>query len=140
MTENFFSTDIGFEPEIDFANAKVTIENGSPKLIEKLEAIRQWIIKFSITEKDRYEIYIGTGFGTRIKELYGKKKIGYGFEESELERDYREGLPLCPAISEVTFFNVSRSGKTLKIKLQVELYDSELIDITVEYPYIIKGL
>ena len=48
MTENFFSTDIGFEPEIDFANAKVTIENGSPKLIEKLEAIRQWIIKFSI--------------------------------------------------------------------------------------------
>lgn len=140
MTENFFDTSIGYEPKIDFENTKVVIENGSPKLINELEAIKQWIILFVNTEKDTMEVYEGTGFGCRIKKLFGSKKVGYGFEESELERDFTEGLPLNPAILSVPYFNVSKEGKKLIIKLQVELYNSELIDMSIEQTFLIKGI
>lgn len=140
MSENFYDTSIGYEPEIDFENTNVVIENGSPKLINELEAIRQWIILFVNTEKDTMKVYEGTGFGCRIKKLFGSKKIGYGFEESELERDFTEGLPLCPAILSVPYFNVSKEAKKLIIKLQAELYNSELIDVSIEKTFKIKGI
>ncbi len=136
--------EIGFEPEINFSNLNVKInpvygiilKNGSPKLINKIEAIRQWITKFCITVKDS-GVYEGTGYGTRFKELFGRKRIGYGFEEAEIERDFREGLPLCPAISEVSSFKISKSGKFLNIELQVELLDGDVIDIDIEKAYTI---
>lgn len=139
MTQNFFSTEIGYTPKVDYKDTKVIIENGSPRLINEIEAIRQWIIHFVDTGKDTMEIYKGTGFGCRLRQLFGHKKVGYGFEESELERDFTEGLTLCPAISSLTYFNISKVGKTLKIKLQVELYNAELIDVTIEKTEIIKG-
>lgn len=139
MAEDFFSETIGYEPEMVYENdPKVVIKNGSPKMIDKILAIRQWITKFCMTEKDVYQIYRGTGFGTRFKRLYGRKRIGYGYEEAEIERDFKEGLPLCPAISAVTSFEISKSGKVLNIKLQVELFDGEQIDIDIEKAYIIK--
>lgn len=135
---------IGYEPQINFGDINVKInpvygiilKNASPKLINKVEAIRQWITKFCITPKDS-GIYEGTGFGTRFKELFGRKRIGYGFEEAEIERDFREGLPLCPAISEVASFEISKSGKILHIKLQVELFDGDVIDVNIENAYTI---
>lgn len=139
MAEDFFNETIGLEPEVDFENTpKVNIKNGSPQMIDKILAIRQWITKFCMTEKDVYPIYLGTEFGTRFKQLYGRKRIGYGYEEAEIERDFKEGLPLCPAISEVTSFEISKTGKVLNIKLQVELFDGEQIDIDIEKAYIIK--
>ena len=136
MTTNFYDENIGYEPEIDFDNLKVVIKNGSPKTIKTVEAVRQWIVKFSMTPKDVYPIYEGTGFGTRIKSLFGKKRIGYGYEEAELERDYREGLLLCPAISQVSDFQINKQGKILNIKLGVELYNGEILDIDIEKAYI----
>lgn len=139
MAEDFFSETIGFEPEVDFEDIpKINIKNGSPKMIDKILAIRQWITKFCMTEKDVYPLYHGTGFGTRFRKLYGRKRIGYGYEESEIERDFKEGLPLCPAISAVTSFEISKVGKVLNIKLQVELFNGEQIDIDIEKAYIIK--
>ena len=139
---------IGYEPEINFENIGINInitpkygiilKNGSPNLIDKIKAVRQWITKFCITEKDVNEIYLGTGFGTRFKQLYGKKRIGYGFEEAEIERDFREGLPLCPVISEVSSFKISKRGKFLDIKLQVELYDGDLLNTDIEIAYTIS--
>lgn len=75
MTENFYDTSIGLEPQINIDIPKIEIQNGNPKTIDKLEAIRQWILKFCMTTKDTYSIYEGTGFGNRIKTLYGKKRI-----------------------------------------------------------------
>ncbi len=139
MNVNFYNETIGYDPEINFEYPNVVIKNGSPNLINKHEAIRQWILKFAITPKDVYEIYQGTGYGNRIKSLFGQKRIGYGYEESELERDYREGLILCPAISQVTFFNIEKTGKILNIKITVELYEGESLDVSIEKAYIIKG-
>ena len=141
MADNFFSSDIGFEPKVNFADPKlpkVEIKNGSPVLIDQIEAIKQWIFKFTLTVKDKYTIYEGTGFGTRIKDLYGHKRIGYGYEEAEIERDYREGLPLCPAISGVSSFTITKEGKTMNIEMDVQLFNGDLITINVEDKYIVR--
>ena len=139
MSKDFFSENIGYEPEVDFDKPEVIIVNGNPKMINEIEAIRQWILKFSITPKDTYEIYEGTGFGNRIKSLFGKKRVGYGYEEAELERDYREGMLLNPAINQVTYFNLKKQGRNLDIFLSLELYNSEILDVSIEKAYVIKG-
>lgn len=138
MAEDFFTEDIGFEPSVNYddkSNIKLNMKNGSPELINEIEAIKKWILKFAITEQGTYPIYEGTGFGTRFKKLFGRKKVGYGFEEAELERDYREGLPLCPAISEVTDFKVTKKGKTLNIYVQVKLKNGDLVDANINDTY-----
>jgi len=140
MAEDFFTEDIGYEPLVNFddrKNIKFVVKNGSPKLVNEIDAIRQWIVKFATTEQGAYPIYEGTGFGTRFKELFGRKRIGYGFEEAELERDYREGLPLCPAISQMTDFQTTKNGKVLNIYVQVELQDGSLVDASIEDVYVI---
>ncbi|MCD7779753.1 MAG: DUF2634 domain-containing protein [Candidatus Gastranaerophilales bacterium] len=139
MSEDFYTTEIGYEPEIDFNTPEVVLVNGNPNLINKYEAIRQWITKFAMTGVDTYEIYEGTGYGNRMKSLYGRKKIGYGYEEAELERDYKEGLLLCPAISQVSYFNLTKNGKIMNINIQVELYDGETLDVSIEKTYTLKG-
>ena len=141
MEENFFSEEIGLEPQMDFSekdNIKVVMKNGSPNMIQSIEAIRQWIVKFCMTEKDAYPVYEGTGFGTRFKRLFGRKRLGYGYEEAEIERDFREGLPLNPAISRVTNFELSKSGKVLNIFVEVELFNGELLGIDIEKVYVLS--
>lgn len=141
MAEDFFTEDIGIEPQVDFSdkyNVRLVMKNGSPNMVDTIEAIKQWIIKFCNTEKDTYSIYEGTGFGTRFKQLFGHKRLGHGYEEAEIERDFREGLPLCPAISQVTNFELSKSGKVLKIAVEVELLNGDLINVDIENAYILS--
>ena len=141
MSENFYSEDIGFEPLVnfdDFNDIHIEIKNGSPKLIKDVDAIRQWILKFIITGKDTYEIYEGTGFGNRLRSLLGHKTVGLGYEEAEIERDFREGMPLCPAISRVAEFEISKSGKYLNIDMSCELFNGELVDVSVEKVYEVR--
>lgn len=136
MSENYV---IGYEPEIDFTDIPIVkIKNGAPVLIDKIKAIRQWIVKFASTDLDAYPIYEGTGFGNRAKRLFGRKQIGYGYEEAEIERDYREGLILCPAISDIASFEIKKEGKYLNIDIEVSLYDGSLVDVTIEKAYILQ--
>lgn len=138
MTEDFFTEDIGFEPKLnldDKAKINLSMKNSSPELINEIDAIKQWILKFAVTEQGTYPIYYGTNFGTRFKKLFGRKRIGYGVEEAELERDYREGLLLCPAISEVTDFKITKIGTVLNIYVQVQLKNGELVDASIENTY-----
>ncbi len=142
MADGIVATDIGLEPLMNFDdkdNIRVVIKNGSPELVSGLEAIRQWIVKFCMTEKDTYSVYDGTGFGCRLRSLYGRKRVGYGYEEAEIERDFREGLPLCPGISNVTNFVLNKVGKVLNISIEVELTDGGLLDVSVEKVFIVGG-
>lgn len=132
------STEIGLTPSFDYEKKSVILENGSPKQITDIDAIRQWITLFVITPRDTYEIYNGTGFGTSIRKLFGRKTLNNGYEEAEVERQIREGLPLCPAINRVTSFNMEKVGKVVKIYVGVELFDGELITETIDVSYLIK--
>lgn len=132
------SSDLGKTPNIDFENKKITVENGTPKMITDIDAIRQWITLFVTTPKDTYTIYNGTNFGTSIRKLFGRKILNNGYEEAEVEREIREGLPLCPAINRVTSFNMEKVGRILKIYVSVELFNGELITESIDVSYKVK--
>ena len=132
------STEIAKTPNIDYSKKALVFINGSPKMISDIEAIRQWIVLFITTPKNVYKIYEGTNFGTSIRKLFGQKRLNNGYEEAEVEREIRDGLPLCPAINRVTSFNMEKVGKIVKIYVQVELFDGSLVDETVDVSYLIK--
>ena len=132
------STELGNTPFFDYQNKQIILENGSPKLISNVEAVRQWIVLFVTTPKNTYKIYDGTNFGTSIRKLFGKKTLNNGYEEAEVEREIREGLPLCPAISRVTNFNMKKIGRLVKIYVEVELFNSELVNETIDVSYLVR--
>lgn len=132
------SPELGNTPLFNFGEKSIILVNGTPKLSYDVEAIRQWIVLFITTPKDTYKIYNGTGFGTSVRKLFGSKILNNGYEESEVEREIREGLPLCPAISRVTSFNMEKVGKVLKIYVTVELFDGTLVDESVDVSYVLK--
>lgn len=132
------STELGNTPFFDYQNKQIILENGSPKLISNVEAVRQWIVLFITTPKNTYKIYDGTNFGTSIRKLFGKKTLNNGYEEAEVEREIREGLPLCPAISRVTNFNMEKVGRLVKIYVEVELFNGELVNETIDVSYLVR--
>lgn len=132
------STELGNTPFFDYQNKQIILENGSPKLISNVEAVRQWIVLFITTPKDKYKIYDGTNFGTSIRKLFGRKTLNNGYEEAEVEREIREGLPLCPAISRVTNFNMEKVGRLVKIYVEVELFNGELVNETIDVSYLVR--
>ena len=132
------STELGFTPSFNYENKQIILENGSPKLISNVEAVRQWIVLFVTTPKNTYKIYDGTDFGTSIRKLFGKKTLNNGYEEAEVEREIREGLPLCPAISRVTNFNMEKVGRIVKIYVEVELFNGDLVNETIDVSYLVR--
>ena len=51
------STELGFTPSFNYENKQIILENGSPKLISNVEAVRQWIVLFVTTPKNTYKIF-----------------------------------------------------------------------------------
>lgn len=107
----------------DFKNCRTIMKNGNIVLIDGVEAVMQWIKKFLRTSVNRFEVYKNTGFGTNARELFGKKYLDNGYEESELERQVREGLLLCPAIVSINNFNMLKEDKTLSVEVEILLAD-----------------
>lgn len=132
------SSELSDTPFYNWGASELVLTNGSPKLIKDVDAIKQWIILFVTTPKYAYKIYEGTSFGTSIRKLFGRKVLGNGYEESEIERELREGLILCPAISRVVGFSLNKKGRNLSVWVQVELFDGEFVDTSIEDVYIIK--
>ena len=110
-------------PKYDFKNCRTIMKNGNIVLIDGVEAVMQWFEKFLRTSVDRFEVYKNTGFGTNARELFGKKYLDNGYEESELERQVREGLLLCPAIVSINNFNMQKEDKTLSVEVEILLAD-----------------
>lgn len=129
---------LGVTPSFDYETSQMVLTNGTPKLITDIEAIQQWIIKFVITPRDVYPIYAGTNFGTSYRKLFGRKVLNNGYEESELEREITEGLPLCPAIDNVTNVSIKKNGRYLSLDIQVELVNGELVDTRIEKAYVVR--
>lgn len=119
-------------PFFDYGTMQISIKNGNPEMASEIKAIEQWIVLFMTTPKDVYQIYAGTGFGTSIKKLFGTKILNNGYEESEVEREVKEGFPLCPAIDKVTDFSLVKEGKMLNVYVEVELFNGDLVDVDIQ--------
>ena len=132
------TTELGLTTSLDFEESRVKVANGTPTLITDLDAIQEWIILFVITPRDTYEIYNGTDFGTSYRKLLGRKEVNNGYEEAELEREIREGLPMNPAIKSVDSVEITKNGRYLGLNIQVELYDGQLVETVIEKAYTVK--
>lgn len=113
--------------KFSFDENKFNVVDGNPITNADIEATKQWITLFFKTDINTVPIYKGKKFGTSARKLIGYKALNNGFYESEVERETREGLPLCPTIKQVTSFNMTKSGKLLIISVTVELYDGTLL-------------
>lgn len=140
-TQKEVSTEVLLTSKFNYTEHQTPLKDGSPIQINNIDAIKQWIILFILTPKDIYQIYEGTGFGTSLYKMRGQKKLfSSGYADAEIERELREGLPLCPAIKQLTGFELNKEGKNLIINVQVQLYDETLIDVSVEDTYVIQRI
>lgn len=76
ITETLYNTiskELCYTPNYDFSACQTIFKNGSPELIKDYRNIKNWFVKFVFTPIDKFKIYEGTGFGTSIFKLIGKK-------------------------------------------------------------------
>lgn len=99
-----------------------TVKDGSPVLVDELEATKQWIRRFLATDINTLEIYEGYKFGTSYKKLFGSKNLGNGYIESEIEREIREGFLLCPSIKKIISYDSEKQGTKLCLRIVVALH------------------
>ena len=106
----------------DYNLKEFPIKDGSPVLVDELEATKQWIQKFLSTDINTLEIYNGYKFGTSYKKMLGSKSINNGYIESEIEREIREGFLLCPSIKKIISYDSEKKGTKLCLRIIIALY------------------
>ena len=116
----------------DFDAKEFIVKDGSPVLVDNLEATKQWIQKFLATDLGTLEIYNGFKFGTSYKKMIGSKSLDNGYIESEIEREIREGFLLCPTIKQVTSYESEKVGTKLCLEISVELQGGASLEIESE--------
>lgn len=118
--------------EFNFDTKEFVVKDGSPVLIEQLQATKQWIQKFFATDLGTLEIYDGYTFGTSYKKLIGSKNINNALVESEIERETRTGLLLCPSIKKVISYESEKNGTKLAIRVVVALNEGASAECRAE--------
>lgn len=128
---------IRLTPDYDFENNQTVINDGNVVLTDKYENVRNWIAKFFDTKIDKNEIYEGTGFGTSLYMLKGKKRIS-GENFAQIKKEVDDGFALNPNIEAVTDFNLWREEKTTMVYVKVKLIDGYILEDMQEIVYL-KG-
>ncbi len=122
------SPDIKISFNFDFVNKEFTVIDGKLGEINTIEAVKQWIVLFLLTDLNKVPIYKGLKFGTTLKKIIGYKSLNNGFFESELQREIEEGFLLNPAISKVTYFNIEKIKDKAIITLNIMLKNGQIIE------------
>lgn len=112
----------------DYDKKNFVLLDGTLDTIDTVEATKQWITLFLNSEFNAYEIYEGYAFGTSIKKLFGRKMLNNGYEESETERQIKQGFKLCPTIENVTSLSMQKQGKILLLSIDVQLKNGQNIE------------
>jgi hypothetical protein len=107
----------GKELAFDFAGGDFIMVDGSPKVVEGVEALKVWIEKAIRTARYRFPAYT-FNYGCEIEEI-----IGYDIPrpvlESEVQRVIREALIYDDRIEDVRDFIIERGGDWLKVTFRV---------------------
>jgi len=71
--------------KFDFDAKEFVMADGRCKIINDVEAIKQWVSKFIYTTLNKVPIYKGKKIGTTLENIKGHKVLNNGFIESELD-------------------------------------------------------
>ena len=117
----------------DFNKGDFVVRDG--KLIEcdGIDTIKVWIEKILKTEKGRYRIYDGTGYGCQLEDLIIGNTYTLEFTEAELKREIEEALLRNPSILSVSNFLLTRTHNSITVQLEVKTNDTagNLITVTL---------
>ena len=107
----------GKELAFDFEVGDFVYENGAPKVVEDVEALKVWIEKALRTARYRWPIYT-FNYGNELEDIIGLD-IPRAVLESEVQRVIREALIYDDRIEEVQDFVIERGGDWLKVAFTV---------------------
>lgn len=112
----------------DFARGCPLFRQGSPVIVEGLEAVKVWACKALLTARARYEIY-SWNYGSELETLIGQD-YSDNLRQAEASRYIREALQINPYITRVTVGNVSFSAGTLALSVNLKtVYGEETIHV-----------
>ncbi|MCL6560736.1 MAG: DUF2634 domain-containing protein [Firmicutes bacterium] len=111
----------GKELAFDFAAGDFVMEDGRPKVVEGIEALKVWIEKTIRTARYRFPIYTFQ-YGCELEDIIGLD-IPSPVLESEVTRVIREALIYDNRIKDVRDFIFERGGDWLKVEFTVITFD-----------------
>lgn len=115
----------------DFEKGDFVVRDGKLVQCDGIDAIKVWIEKILRTEKGRYQIYDGTGYGCQIEDLIVGSTYTFEFTESELKREIEEALLRNPSILAVSNFLLARTHNSITVELEVITHDAGGNTVTV---------
>lgn len=110
-------TNYGKELAFDFATGDFILEDGKPKVVEGIDALKVWIEKAIRTARYRWPIYT-FNYGCELEDIIGHN-IPRSVLESEVRRVIREALIYDDRIEDVRDFVIERTGDQLKVTFTV---------------------
>lgn len=121
-TNKIISSELCHTPNYDPETYQTIIKNGNVELIKDYRNIRNWFIKFLFTPIDAISIYEGTGFGTSLSRLKGRKTLTC-LEMVQIKKEIEDGAKLHPSIKKVTDVKIYKVGSSLIIEITAKLTD-----------------
>lgn len=106
------------EPLFDWDKGDFVIVGGRPRLAIGKERVKNWIQKVLYTQRDKYIIYKGTGFGVDTESITGKT-FTRDYMQSEIKREITETLLQDDSIISIDNFAMERDGSKLIISFTV---------------------
>ena len=117
----------------DFNKGDFVVRDG--KLVERdgMDALKVWIEKILKTEKGRYRIYDGTGYGCQLEDLIIGNTYTLEFTEAELKREVEEAILKNPLVISVSNFALTKTANALTIQIEVNTNDTGGNTVTVTF-------
>lgn len=127
-TEAAKTVTYGRELDFDFEKGEFVIEDGAPKVLEGVEALRVWIEKAIRTARYRFPVY-SFSYGCELEDIIGLD-LPQVVLESEIPRIIKEALIYDDRISDVSDFKIERDKDYLVVEFTVTTFDGQTLPIT----------
>ena len=117
----------------DFNKGDFVVRDGKLVECDGMDALKVWIEKILKTEKGRYRIYDGTGYGCQLEDLIIGNTYTLEFTEAELKREVEEAILKNPLVISVSNFTLTKTANVLTIQIEVKTNDTagNLITVTI---------
>lgn len=117
----------------DFNKGDFVVRDGKLVECDGMDAMKVWIEKILKTEKGRYRIYDGTGYGCQLEDLIIGNTYTLEFTEAELKREVEEAILKNPLVISVSNFTLTKTANALTIQIEVKTNDTagDIITVTI---------
>ena len=93
------------------------------------ELIKNWVQKILNTQKGRYKIYNGTGYGINIEDTFVGKNYNRDYIRSEVKREITEILTANEDIVSIDNFNMEVDGSLLTVSFTINSVYGDINDV-----------